>query len=92
MVGQEPGNTRVSGDRVDAHIGMTVVPILHATFEFAVRISRSSSGRPPSASMGACRNFASRAAYSSTASLSGASVMRTTIQLMSDAGWSTLSA
>ncbi|CKR34759.1 Uncharacterised protein [Mycobacterium tuberculosis] len=39
--------------------------------------------------MGACRNFASRAAYSSTASLSGASVMRTTIQLMSDAGWST---
>lgn len=48
-------------------------------------ISRSSSGRPPSASMGACRNFASRAAYSSTASLSGASVMRTTIQLMSDA-------
>lgn len=27
----------MSGDRVDAHIGMTVVPILHATFEFAVR-------------------------------------------------------
>lgn len=36
--------------------------------------------------MGARRSFASAAAKSMTASLSGASVMRTTIQLMSGGG------
>ena len=37
--------------------------------------------------MGALRNFASHAAYLTMTSLSGASVIRTTIQLMSGGGW-----
>ena len=40
--------------------------------------------------MGALRNFASHAAYLTTASLSGASVIRTTIQSMSGGGWSAI--
>jgi len=38
--------------------------------------------------MSALRNFASHAAYLTTASLPGASIIRTTIQLMSGGGWS----
>ncbi len=65
------------------------MPILHATFELPSGISRSSSGRPQAeCQYGRCRNLplpGQRLQHAFT----GASVTRTTIQLMSDAGWST---
>ena len=83
---QKAGDTMLGGDRIDAHLRMTLMPILHPTFKRAVRVLGGSNGRPPRTSMGALRNFPSHAAYSIAASLPGASVIRTTIQLKAGGG------
>jgi len=87
---QKAGDRELGRDRVDMQLGITVPPILDATFELAVGMLGEFLWSAPRTSKGALRNFASHAAYLTMASLPGASTIRTTIQLMSGAGWSRL--
>lgn len=83
---QKAGDRELRRDRIDAHLRMTPPPSLYATFEFTVGTFGKFLGSASQDEHGALRRFASQAAYLTTSSLSGASVIRTTIQLISGGG------